>query len=228
MVTPAEISDYLDKILNSIASGPDSIRTISQQIRDKVATQTTVSSIDTTASGILSQLQTLVGTFGEAFVTVDRSALALSEGRRYGIEHIYTNQNDNTTVNMTIENPAGSGVTYAVTSVTFIIAGKAELTVSKNPNVSVTGTQITPVNQRVGATGTSTANVYYGNTLTTGTDVEKYLSPAGKLNRTLGQSALAPYQEIEEGNQISLQVYNDSGKTYDIQLIAQWDEEVNL
>jgi len=220
MSSDREISNYLRKILDAL-SGTPSITSILQQIRDKVATETT-------QSNILSQLQSLVGTFGEAFITTDRSTLALSQGRRYAVHHVYPNIPDNTTVNMTFSNPAGSGVTYTIAVVTFTIAGDATLTTSKNPTISSQGTSLTAINQNIGAADSSTSNTGYGATFTVGSDTEVYVSPAGKLDRALGKSVQAPYKEIEQGNSMSLQVYNNSGKTYDIELEIVWDEEVNV
>jgi len=229
-----EISNYLRKILDSL-SGTTSITSILQQIRDKVATETTLSNVytrlgtlatETTQANILSQLQSLVGTFGQAFVTVDRSALALSNGNRYEINYIYSNISDNTTVNMTLENPSSSGKILTLAAIEFVVGGEATLTISKNPSVSSTGTQITPKNQKMGASDSSVGVAYRSSTLTVGSDAQNHLSPSGKFERILGSSNQAPYKQIDQGNTMALQLYNGSGATYDMEIVVIWDEEV--
>lgn len=178
-------------------------------------------------SFLLSRFRKPILQFVDGTVLINpRFLKKIYDGYGFSISHRFESVSSDSTAEVYFENPSGSGRDIYIIIVEVISTGQGWCDIYRDNTITSAGTSITPVNLNLGSSIASVANVEYGGTYTTGTQVHSTTIPGGSGVRAIGSSAEVGESVIlPEDSNILIRVTNKSSSSEDASIRIIWCEE---
>lgn len=162
----------------------------------------------------------------DGVVSTSYDTLNLFSGGYYEVFETYEEVKDGETERFFLENLETSGTSRIadVTNITIQSQGRLDVESRFNVTVDSSGTELDPRNKDTSIEDDQDVDAYKGGEYSGGEDPMTAILPAGEGEAIFGSSIQTEAVLIPQGNNLLLEIFNDSGRTVDFSIQVEFAE----